>query len=72
MDKKTIYDINNGLILFALPVRGEDCGLRCDSLFDPSEGNRTPLRPMDLFAGSLQKRSMLYSVMHVLGGRIGI
>lgn len=68
MDKKTINDSNNGLILFALPVRGDgDRGLRCDSLFDPSEGNRLPCDQLITW-GSLQKRSLLYSVMHVLGG----
>lgn len=65
MDKKTINVSNNGLILFALPVWGEDRGLRCDSLFDPSEWNPLPRGQWILFLGLAN--TLDDSVMHVLG-----
>lgn len=52
---------------FALPVwGGEDHGLRCDSLFDPSE--REPSFVANGFIAGLAK-PLNDSVMHVLGGR---
>lgn len=68
-DKKTINDSNNGLILFALPVWGDDRGLRCDSLFDPSEGNPPPPCGQWIFwGGKGLAKTLDDSVMHVLGG----
>lgn len=59
---------NNGLthLLFPCGGGGEDHGLRCDSLFDPSE--REPSFVANGFIAGLAK-PLNDSVMHVLGGR---
>lgn len=62
-----IKKTNNGLTHLLFPCGGvEDHGLRCDSLFDPSE--REPSFVANGFIAGLAK-PLNDSVMHVLGGR---